>query len=424
MIGWRRCRCGAHRRTVAGLTTTWVPVPDGADFTLANLPYGVSGGRVHVAIGDHALDLARLVAAGLLQAPSAWFDGGSLNPFLAAGPSAWAEVREQLVAVLTGAERPDLLADRSTLPLELPVAIGDYVDGYGGIHHATHLGRILRPDGAPLLPNYRHLPVAYHGRAGTVVVSGTDIRRPAGQVPDEGGTPRLKPTKMLDLELELGAVVGVGNEPGRPIRIDQADEHVFGYVLVNDWSARDVQAFEYQPLGPFLAKSFATSISAWVVPSAALAPLRGYGIAAQQDPPPLHYLQGDPSLPALHLSVELASAAMREAGMAPMAMAEVELLDALYWTPAQLLTHATVNGATTRPGDLFASGTLSGPDHRTQAGCLMELSWRGTQPVALPSGERRTFLEDGDEVVLRGWAGAGEHRVGFGELVGTILAAR
>ena len=383
----------------------------------------MSAGRVHVAVGDHALDLGRLAAAGVLQAPTTWFDGGSLNPFLAAGPSAWDDVREQLVSVLTGPPRPDLLVDRLTLPMELPFAVGDYVDGYGGIHHATHMGQILRPGGEPLLPNYRHLPVAYHGRAGTIVVSGTDIRRPAGQIPDGSGNPRLQPTAMLDLELELGAVVGVGNEAGRPIRVAHAEEHVFGYVLVNDWSARDIQAFEYQPLGPFLAKSFATSVSAWVVPTAAFAPLRGYGIAAQQEPVPLHHLQGDPSLPALHLSVELASSAMLDDGMAPMAMAEVELLQALYWTPAQLLAHATVNGATTRPGDLFASGTLSGPDHRTQAGCLMELSWRGAQPVGLPSGERRTFLEDGDQVVLRGWAGSDRDRVGFGELVGTILPA-
>jgi fumarylacetoacetase len=409
------------RRTVAPLTTTWVPVPPGSDFTVANLPYGVSGGRVHVAIGDHALDLARLASEAVLRAPVGWFDGGSLNPFLEAGPAAWAEVREQLAGLLTGPSRPELLVDRLPLPLDVPVAVGDYVDGYGGIHHATHLGRILRPGGEPLLPNYRHLPVAYHGRAGTIVPSGTGIRRPSGQVPDADGTSRLVPTAMLDLELELGAVIGVGNEQGRPIRIDRADEHIFGYVLLNDWSARDIQAFEYQPLGPFLAKSFATSISSWVVPAAALQPLRGYGIAAQQEPEPLPYLRTDPSLPALHLTFELASASMRADGLAAMAMAEVELLEALYWTPAQLLTHATVNGASTRPGDLFGSGTLSGPDHRTQAGCLMELSWRGTEAFTLPSGERRTFLEDGDEVTLRGWAGAGDDRVGFGALTGTVL---
>jgi fumarylacetoacetase len=402
---------------------SWIPVPAGSDFTSANLPYGVSGGRVHVAMGNHALDLARLAAAGVLRAPVPWFDGGSLNPFLAAGPEAWAEVRGQLLALVEGPPRPDLLTDRSSLVLDLPVAIGDYVDGYGGIHHAANLGRILRPGSDPLLPNYHHLPVAYHGRAGTVVVSGSAIRRPNGQILDAGGTPRLARTAMLDLELELGAVIGVGNAAGEPIRVDRADEHIFGYVLVNDWSARDIQAFEYQPLGPFLAKSFATSISPWVVPSAALGPLRGYGIAAQHDPAPLPYLRSDPSGPALHLTVELASAAMRQAGQAPMAMAEIELTEALYWTPAQQLAHATVNGASTRPGDLFASGTLSGPDHRTQAGCLMELSWRGTEAFTLPSGERRTFLEDGDEVTLRGWAGVGDARVGFGEVQGTVLAA-
>jgi fumarylacetoacetase len=397
-----------------------VAVPLDSDFTLANLPYGVASDRVHVAIGDSAVDLAGLVALGLLDAPVEWFDGGALNPFLAAGPTAWASVRGQLEAILTGTPPPAILVDRLALDLQVPFAVGDFVDGYGGIHHATHLGQILRPDGEPLLPTYHHLPVAYHGRSATIVASGTALRRPSGQVPDETGTPRLRPTAMLDLELELGVVIGVGNEAGQPIRIDDVDEHVFGFVLVNDWSARDIQAFEYQPLGPFLAKSFATSVSPWVVPAAALVPHTGFGIAAHRDPAPLPYLQGGTGVPDLHLTVELSSAAMRAAGFAPMAMAEVDVLDALYWTPAQLIAHATVNGASVRPGDLFASGTISGRDHRTQAGCLMELSWRGEEPFNLPTGERRTFLEDGDAVTLRGWAGVGDTRVGFGELTGTV----
>jgi fumarylacetoacetase len=303
---------------------------------------------------------------------------------------------------------------RESLSLEVPVTIGDYVDGYAGLHHATNLGRILRPDGEPLQPNWRHLPVAYHGRAGTIVVSGTDVVRPYGQVLVDGA-PQLRPSAQLDIELELGAIVGVGNRPGEPIPADRAAEHLFGFVLVNDWSARDIQAWEYQPLGPFLGKSFATSVSPWVVTVDALAPFLVRGLAAEQDPDPLPYLVGgDPSVPDLHLTVEVEG----------FCVGEVDLAPSLYWTPAQQLAHCTVNGATVRPGDLIASGTISGPDHTTQAGSLIERTWRGAEPFTLPSGEQRSFLEDGDTVTLDGWAGEGDARVGFGAVTGTVLPAR
>jgi fumarylacetoacetase len=401
-----------------------VPVPAGSPFTPANLPFGVAGGRVHVAVGDHAVDVAAAAGFGLLDVDPAIVDGCRLDGLLAAGPPTWRGLREEVASILrTEPERlAKAMVDRTALSMGLPVTIGDYVDGYAGLHHATNLGRILRPDSEPLLPNWRHLPVAYHGRAGTVVVGGGEITRPSGQVLVDGA-PVLAPSAQLDIELELGAVVGVGNEDGRPIPVDEADGHLFGFVLVNDWSARDIQAWEYQPLGPFLGKSFATSVSPWVVTVDALAPHRVAGLAAEQDPEPLSYLRGDPAVPDLHLTVDLASARMRDEGAEPFRVGEVDLAPSLYWTPAQQLAHCTVNGASVRPGDLLASGTISGPDHTTQAGSLIERTWRGAEPFTLSTGEERSFLADGDEVVLDGWAGTGEDKVGFGPLSGTNVAA-
>ena len=275
-----------------------VPVPDGSPFTLANLPFGVSGGRVHIAIGDHAVDVAAAAGFGLLDVDPTIVEGCRLDGLLAAGPSTWRGLREEVGQVL--ADEPGRLAktmvDRATLAMELPVTVGDYVDGYAGLHHAINLGRILRPDGEPLQPNWRHLPVAYHGRSGTIVVGGGEIGRPSGQVLVDGA-PVLAPSAQLDIELELGAIVGVANAPGEPIPVGEADTHLFGFVLVNDWSARDIQAWEYQPLGPFLGKSFATSVSPWVVTVDALAPHRVVGLAGEQEPPPLSYLRGDPPCP-------------------------------------------------------------------------------------------------------------------------------
>jgi fumarylacetoacetase len=362
-------------------------------FTRADAPP-----RVGFRISNGVLDLA---AAGL----GAVFESASLNPFLALGRSAWEDVVgriEQLIAA--GA---DLLPLSEVTP-QLPVAVGDYVDFYSSLEHATNLGRLFRPDAEPLLPNWRHLPVGYHGRAGTLVVSGTPVVRPCGQAkgPDDP-VPVFGPTRRLDFELELGFVVGVPSRPGEPVSGDAFRDHVFGVALVNDWSARDIQAWEYQPLGPFLGKSFATSVSAWVTPLALLAD--SFVPSAAQEPRPLPYLRvtGDWALD-VDLEVELSGTVVSRTNAR-----------GLYWTFAQQLAHASVNGASIRTGDLFASGTISGPD-RGSEGSLIELTSNGAEPLALGAGITRTFLEDGDEVLLRGMAGTVE----LGEVRGTILPAR
>jgi fumarylacetoacetase len=363
---------------------------DSDDFTLGNLPYGVADGRAYVALGDGALDL---LSAGFGDD----FEG-PLNRFLGRGPAVWTDVRARVGALLRDEDAARRhVVDRASLTMEVPVEIGDYVDGYAGLHHATNLGKILRPGTEPLQPNWRHLPVMYHGRTSTIVPSGTRIARPRGQVLVDGAV-ELRATAQLDIELELGAIVGVGNVHGEPIAIGQAPARIFGYVLVNDWSARDIQAFEYQPLGPFLGKSFATSISPWIVPSAALEPHLVAGLASRQEPPPLEYLRGDQRVPDLRFAIDLNGERISEVGLA----------EALYWTPSQQLAHLTINGAVARPGDLLASGTISGEDHLTQAGSLIERSWR------------TSFLDDGDVVTMRGWVGEGDRRVGFGALTGTV----
>jgi fumarylacetoacetase len=327
-----------------------------------------------------------------------------LNPLLALGRTAWSALRSTVQELLS-AERvePVPLAE---LEVRLPLAIGDYIDFYSSIEHATNLGRMFRPDAEPLLPNWRHLPVGYHGRAQSVVASGTPVRRPSGQLPpaEPGGAPRFGPSRLLDIELELGFVTGA---PGSRIATDRAAEHVFGFLLVNDWSARDIQRWEYQPLGPFLGKSFATSVSPWVVPLEALEP---YLVSAPpQDPPPFPYLRttGDWALD-VDLEIELGGTVVSRTNAR-----------GLYWTFPQQLAHATVNGASARPGDLYASGTISGAEPGTY-GSLIELTWGGRDPLRLADGSERTFLQDGDTVVLRGWCG---DRVSFGEVRGTILPA-
>ncbi|HEY6890020.1 MAG TPA: fumarylacetoacetate hydrolase family protein [Solirubrobacter sp.] len=342
-------------------------------FGLDNLPYAVVDGRCVVRYGDELLALAPLDPV---------FDAPTLNPFLAAGRAKWEAIRERVVALLE-AGNADL--EPLTDAPQLPIAIGDYVDFYSSIEHATNIGRMFRPE-EPLLPNYRHLPIGYHGRAGSIVVSGTPVIRPHGQRPDFG------PTEKLDVEVELGFVTGAGKPLGAPIATREARDHVFGFVLVNDWSARDLQRWEYQPLGPFLAKSFATSISPWIVPLAALEP---YLVPArEQDPEPLPYLRTTGSW-ALDLELELA---LNDTVISRMNAR------GLYWTFPQQLAHATVNGAAVRPGDLFASGTISGPEPGTE-GSLIELG--------------RPFLADGDTVTITGSAGS----VSFGEVRGTIVPA-
>ncbi|MGV9676314.1 fumarylacetoacetase [Nocardia sp. NPDC003482] len=389
--------------------TRRVAIAADSPFGLGNLPYGVfapPGGeyRIGVRYGDNVVDLAVLLDDSTFTRPT-------LNDFLARGPRHWREVRERVRELLTGPLPDAAVHPVAAVRLKLPVTVGDYVDFYASIDHATNLGRLLRPDGEPLLPNWRHLPVGYHGRAGTVVVSGTDVIRPRGQLRTASGTPEFGPTRRLDIEAEVGFVIGVGSEPGRPIRTEEFPAHVFGVALVNDWSARDIQAWEYQPLGPFLGKSFATSLSAWVTPLAALTeariPLPG------QDPEPLPYLR---EREAWGLDIDLT---VRWNGV-PVAHPPYRRM---YWSPAQMLAHLTANGASVRPGDLYASGTVSGPE-RDQRGSLMELSWGGTEPVEV-NGERRTFLEDGDEVVLTATApGADGARIALGEMTGRVRPAR
>jgi fumarylacetoacetase len=401
---------------------SWVEGADGSGFGLENLPFGAvaqRGGpaRPAVRIGEHALILQPLAEAGLLgDLPAGVFAGPVLNPFLALGRPAWSATRAALAELLREDAPERESAAAALVPLagveaRLPVAIGDYVDFYSSIEHASNVGRIFRPDAEPLLPNWRHLPVGYHGRASSVVVSGTDVRRPRGQLPPPqvGGAPRFGPSERLDIELELGFVTGPGNALGTSIATGAVREHVFGFVLVNDWSARDIQRWEYVPLGPFLGKSFATSISPWIVPLEALEPHRV--AAPAQDPEPLPYLRTDEDW-ALDIALEVALAP--EGGEETVVSRTNASL--LYWTAPQQLAHATVNGTNVRPGDLYASGTISGPEPGSR-GSLLELSWGGRDPLPLAGGGTRTFLEDGDTVILRGSAGP----ISLGEVRGSIL---
>jgi fumarylacetoacetase len=394
-----------------------------AGFGLENLPFGVvarpgEAGRPAVRFGDRALLLAPLAEAGLLgDLPAGVFDGPVLNPFLALGRPVWSETRARLAEHLGGGpERAEAaLVPLAELEVRLPLAIGDYVDFYSSIEHATNLGRMFRPDSEPLLPNWRHLPVGYHGRAGSVVVSGTPVRRPRGQLPpaERGAPPRFGPSERLDVELELGFVTGPGNALGTSIATDEARERIFGFVLVNDWSARDIQRWEYEPLGPFLGKSFATSISPWIVPLEALEPHRVP--APPQDPEPLPYLRTEGDW-ALDLGLEIAL--VPEGGSEETVISRTNARG-LYWTPPQQLAHATVNGAAVRPGDLYASGTISGSEPGSY-GSLIELTWGGRDPLAV-GGAERTFLRDGDTVILRGATPDGT--VSLGEVRGTVVAA-
>jgi fumarylacetoacetase len=405
-------------------------VIDPRDFGLANLPLGIVSDRSErkrpaVAFEDRVVDLDVLVAANLLNEETLR-GAETLNAFLARGRTAWSAARARLQQLLgedadarerAGVARASLPRDAVTM--HLPMAIGDYVDFYSSLEHATNIGRILRP-GAELLPNYRHIPIGYHGRSSTVVVSGTPVRRPHGQLkPADADRPSFAASQQLDVEVEMGWVAGPGNVRGEPIGADDVREHVFGYVLLNDWSARDIQAWEYQPLGPFLSKSFATSISPWIVTLDALEPFRVE--EPRREPEPLPYLRArEPWAYDVELELLLQTAGMRERGEGATIVSRTNLRG-MYWTVAQQLAHMTSNGSAIRPGDLFGTGTISGSEPGTQ-GSLMELSWRGRDPIALPHGETRAFLADGDTVTIRARAVRGEHRVGFGEVSGTIVA--
>jgi fumarylacetoacetase len=410
---------------VATESECWVPVPSGSHFPVQNLPYGIfttPGGepRAGVAIGEHVLDLATLARAGLMagggwQAQPEWFAAGSLNAFAAAGPAAWEQVRSRVTSLLSAPAHRDAvepaLIRQDQVELRLPFDVPDYVDFYSSLDHATTVGRIFRPD-ATLPGNWRRLPLGYHGRSGSVIVSGTPVTRPAGQFHPPGATsPSFGPSRCLDFEAEVGFVAGVPSTLGRPVTTADFRQHVFGFVLVNDWSARDIQWLESLPLGPFLGKSFATSMSPWVVPVAALEAARV--TPPVQDPEPAEYLRcAEPW--GLDLTLEITINGQ---------FVSRPPLRSMYWTAPQQLAHATVNGAPVRTGDLFATGTVSGPGPR-ERGCLLELTWDGNQPVELPDGSSRGYLLDGDVVAITATApGQDGVTIGFGAVEGQVVPA-
>jgi fumarylacetoacetase len=415
-----------------------------SDFPIQNLPIGefrragkAESARVGVAIGDQILDVAACAGENLLDvetSTAAACREPTLNSLMGLGRGASAALRHALSKLLRS-DSPALARDPS-LPsrilvpaieaeLLLPAEIGDYTDFYASIEHATNVGSMFRPDN-PLLPNYKWVPIGYHGRASSIVPSGTDVRRPRGQTRDGNeGAPVFGASKRLDYELEIGTFIGRGNALGTSISISEVEEHLFGLCLVNDWSARDIQAWEYQPLGPFLAKNFATTVSPWIVTFDALEPFRAAArVRDGNDPSPLPYLSSEKDQARgafeITLEVELASAKMRELGLDPLRVSVGRFAD-MYWTLAQLVTHHASGGCNLRPGDLLASGTVSGWATESR-GCLLERTWRGTEPLELPSGETRAFLADGDEVILRGHCQRdGYRRIGFGECRGRIV---
>jgi fumarylacetoacetase len=407
------------------MSTSWMDLPPDHPFGLNALPYGVFSTddpdlrRVGVRIGDHVLDAGVAAEHAGMESGASWTQP-SLNDFLSRGPHAWAAARRWLVEVLSDPAHRDAvephLLPLSAVTMHLPFEVADYVDFYASEQHATNVGRIFRPDGQALTPNWKHLPIGYHGRAGTVVVSGTDVVRPTGQRKAPGdAAPVFGPSVRLDIEAELGFVVGGATSIGSRVGVDEADDHLFGVVLLNDWSARDIQAWEYVPLGPFLGKSFCTSVSAWVLPMEALHDAR---VALPgQDPEPLPYLRGADDAATygldVHCEVRLNGTLISTPDYAGM-----------YWSPTQMLAHLSVNGASLRDGDLFGSGTISGSDAGTR-GSLLELTWNGQEPLRLADGSSRSFLQDGDTVTITGWApGPDGGRVALGEVTGTVVPGR
>jgi fumarylacetoacetase len=416
----------------------------GTAFPIQNLPFGIfqtgATAAVGVAIGDQILDLRGCSQAGLLASlPAAAVEacsGATLNPLMAVGPESWSALRARLSDLLRAdhpraADHQLILAPcmfaMAQVTMLKPALIGDYTDFYASIYHATNVGRLFRPEN-PLLPNYKFVPIGYHGRASSIRVSGAPVQRPAGQIlPPGGATPHYAPSQALDYELEAGFFVGPGNQPGAAIAIDRASTHLFGMCLLNDWSARDIQAWEYQPLGPFLSKSFATTISPWIITMEALEPFRTAAfVRPPGDPAPLAYLDSEQDRQQggidLTLEVYLRSARMRALGLDAMRLSRGNL-SSLYWTVAQLLTHHASNGCNLRPADLLATGTVSGLTDDSR-GCLLEITRRGLEPITLPTGEQRSFLEDGDEITFRGFCErAGFVSIGLGECSGTIACS-
>jgi fumarylacetoacetase len=427
---------------------SWVESAQGhADFPIQNLPYGVfrrleGGGppSVGVGIGDQILDLAGCADVagftGLAAEAARAGAAASLNPLMTLGPAHWSALRRGISAFLASGSKAyranPRLAERTLVPMAeaellLPAQIGDYTDFYASVYHATNVGSMFRPDN-PLLPNYKWVPIGYHGRASSLVPSGTPVRRPRGQIKSPNSdTPVFAPTQALDYEMEIGCFVGVGNPLGMPVPIEKAEDHLFGLCLVNDWSARDIQTWEYQPLGPFLAKNFATTVSPWVVTLEALEPYRVPAFERPPgDPSPLPYLDSPDNRRGggIDVTVEvlLTTARMRKEGVPPHHLSRGTMAD-LYWTLAQMFTHHTSNGCNLRPGDLFATGTISGAA-KDARGSLLELTRRGSEPVTLASGESRKFLEDGDEVIMRGYCErSGTTRIGLGECRGVIVGS-
>jgi fumarylacetoacetase len=414
---------------------SFIDVQPDSHFPIQNLPFGIfrprnAAPRTGVAIGNHVLDLSVIEQQGHFRSAGSQeeniFGRDSLNGFLALGRPVWQRTRE-IVQHLLNSETPTLRDDatlrqqafynRSEVAMQLPVRVGNYTDFYSSYHHAFNVGTMFRGPENALMPNWKWLPVAYHGRASSVVVGGTDVRRPRGQskAPD-AAAPVFGPSKSLDYELETAFLIGPGNSLGQPVPVEKAADHIFGLVLMNDWSARDIQAWEYQPLGPFLAKNFCTSISPWIVTLEALAPFRR--ALPAQDPAPLEYLRASSDFTFdIRLEARLRTAKMN----APQTITCTNFQN-LYWSISQQLAHHTVNGCNLQPGDLLASGTISGPTGESR-GCMLELTWRGANPLKLPGGETRKWLEDGDTLSITGWCEGDGYRVGFGEVTGRILAS-
>jgi fumarylacetoacetase len=411
----------------------FIDVPPDSHFPLENLPFGVfkprqGAARVGVALGEHVVDLSVLEEAGQFRDLQSreLFSQDSLNAFLALGRPAWRKVREILQKLLS-ADTPTLRDDvklrervfhrQADVVMQLPAKIGNYTDFYSSYHHAHNVGTMLRGPENALMPNWKWLPVAYHGRASSLVVSGAEVRRPHGQIkPPDAAVPIFSATKSLDYELEMAFLIGPGNSLGQPVPIDRAPDHIFGLVLMNDWSARDIQAWEYQPLGPFLAKNFCTSISPWVVTLEALEPFRKP--LPRQDPEPLSYLRAKNDFTFdIQLEAKLRTAKMKT----PRTITRTNFQN-LYWSVSQQLAHHTVGGCNLQPGDLLASGTISGESEESR-GCMLELTWRGANPLKLPNDETRKWLEDGDTLAITGWCQGDDYRVGFGEVSGRVLPA-
>jgi fumarylacetoacetase len=409
---------------------SFIEVSPESHFPIQNLPFGVfqagdAAPHVGVAIGEFVLDLTILEQAGHLGSKRV-FASGCLNPFMAMGRASWKQTRQTLQHLLS-ADTPTLRDDpelrarvfhrQNEVTMLLPARIGDYTDFYSSFYHAHNVGTMLRGADKALMPNWKSLPVAYHGRASSIVVSPAEVRRPRGQIkPPDASAPIFAPSRSLDFELETAFFIGPGNKLGQPIPVDHAEEHIFGFVLMNDWSARDIQTWEYQPLGPFLAKNFCTSISPWIVTLDALEPFRT--ALPAQDPPPLSYLKRPADFTYdIQLEARLQTPTMLEAQTITRSN-----FRHLYWSAAQQLAHHTVNGCNLQPGDLLASGTISGPADESR-GCMLELTWRGTNPLKLSGGETRKWLEDGDTVTITGWCQGNGFRVGFGKVSGTIVPA-